>query len=100
MASHSQARGGGIQIYPTAQERAAIKKPAPLQLTTPPTPTSSEILAAAAYVPQGVRPRLKARDSDTSDRTAIATPSPTRGFSRSIRCRLVSRNFGIPSSLG
>lgn len=88
MASRNQRRGGGITLGLMAQERISAKKPASMQL---PPPTSAEILAAAAYVPQGMRPKLKARDSDMSEITAAATPSPhqpgdsTRGFSRPLR---------------
>lgn len=61
-----------VKIAPMAAER--ISKQKPLKLATP-----QDILSAAAYVPRGVRPRLKGRVSDITDcseRTAARTPSP------------------------
>ena len=63
-----------VKIAPMAAERISQQKQKPLQLPTP-----HDILSAAAYVPRGVRPRLKGRVSDitdSSERTAARTPSP------------------------
>eukprot|EP00903_Cladosiphon_okamuranus_P018939 g17418.t1 len=103
-----------LRIAPMAAERISQQKSLKLetqtqiQTRTPgqkSAPTPQEILSAAAYVPRGIRPRLKGRVSDITDcseRTAARTPSPppTVTFSTHSRHGSATSDNALPTSSG